>query len=111
MDRRAQAGAVVIATLGLAACSGAIESAGTRAPGDKPTPGHATPPVTGPGPTMPGDKPPTGDPLPGMLPPPAAGAGRLRLLTRAQLETSLRDLLGDVPVGTTEGDDVEGGFA
>src|SRR5204863_2218335 len=46
--------------------------------------------------------------------PPAApmlGAGRLRLLTRAQFESSLRDLLGDVPIAATEEDTVAGGFA
>lgn len=46
------------------------------------------------------------------LPPAApASAGRLRLLTRAQLENSLRDLLGDVAVAATEDDTVTDGFA
>jgi hypothetical protein len=44
-------------------------------------------------------------------PPAPTAAGRLRLLTRAQLENSLRDLLGEVPVGTTEPDTVDDGFA
>ena len=40
-------------------------------------------------------------------PAPAVGGGRLRRLTRAQLENSLRDLLGPVDLGPTPGDSVD----
>jgi hypothetical protein len=44
-------------------------------------------------------------------PVPLPTAGRLRLLTRSQLESSLRDLLGDVPISETEADTIAAGFA
>src|SRR4051812_12199924 len=52
-----------------------------------------------------------GPPKPGDPPPAAPGAGRLRLLTRAQLENSLRDLLGDIQIAATEADTIASGFA
>ena len=44
---------------------------------------------------------------PGVTTPPPVGAGRLRRLTRAQLESSLRDLLGPVELGPTPEDSVD----
>jgi hypothetical protein len=58
-------------------------------------------------PNRPGETPNTG-PLPPAAP---ASAGRLRMLTRSQIENSLHDLLGDVAVGSTELDTVANGFA
>jgi hypothetical protein len=85
-----------------AACTGAID-------GGKPAPGSKEPgPRPGPagGTTMTGGQPGASDPGPA-----PANAGRLRLLTRAQLESSLRDLLGDIPVAETEADTIAAGFA
>src|SRR5690242_15919260 len=83
----------------LAACTGSIH--GSEPPGMSPPPRPHPSDMPGaggqPGPTAPGPAP--------------IGAGRLRLLTRAQLESSLRDLLGDVPVGETEADTIAAGFA
>jgi hypothetical protein len=107
MDRRPLTWAAALLWVG--ACTGSIDSrpAGPQNGGD-----GVAPTGTG-GPTAPGG----GDPGfggsgSGALPPPApAVSGRLRLLTRAQFENSLRDLLGDVPVGVTEDDVVASGFA
>ena len=82
----------------LLACTGSIDHAAT---GSKPAPPRPGPPG------MPGAPPnPGGDPAPA-----PAGAGRLRLLTRAQLENTLRDLLGDVTIAETEADTIASGFA
>src|SRR5207248_5205578 len=82
------------------ACTGAIDSNRTNPP----------PPGTHPGP--PGGMTVTGGPPGPNDPGPApANAGRLRLLTRAQLENSLHDLLGDIPVAETEADTIASGFA
>jgi hypothetical protein len=85
-----------------AACTGSIDGgkqpSGGSGPKENPRPG----PVGGAG--MSGTD-------PGPTPPAATGAGRLRLLTRAQLENSLRDLLGDITVAATEADTIAGGFA
>jgi hypothetical protein len=111
MDRHARACAVVTATLGLAACSGDIEGRGGQV-----TPASTVMPGSGGGPALPDPRHPgdPGDPSttpPTMTPPAAAGGGRLRLLTRAQFEASLRDLLGDVVVAPTELDTIANGFA
>jgi hypothetical protein len=86
-----------------AACTGAIDG-GKRPTGSSPGGGQQSGGVSG-GMTMTGGQA-GADPGPAPL-----GAGRLRLLTRAQLESSLHDLLGDVPVGETEADTVEANFA
>jgi hypothetical protein len=113
MLRRAHVCAVVCLT---SACTGLIE--GKPPAGDGTPPGGAQPGPGGGG-MNPGNQPGNGDPSNGggamnggMLPPPAAAAGgRLRLLTRAQFESSLRDLLGDVTIAPTETDAIADGFA
>jgi hypothetical protein len=83
------------------ACTGAIDAGMPRSPtGAK---GDPRPGPTGGAGMLGGD--------PGPEPPAVAGAGRLRLLTRAQLESSLHDLLGEVDVAATEADTIAGGFA
>src|SRR5215204_966106 len=90
------------------ACTGSIPAG--RAPGDSPS---RTDPSSPGAPGASGNQAPAGDRPGTALPPPAPGSsGRLRLLTRAQLENSLRDLLGaDVVIPATEGDTVADGFA
>jgi hypothetical protein len=107
---------VAIASAWAAGCVGSISGDATKPGGDTSSPGNMAGQGNGNGgtmttpgdPTRPGDLPST----PGNLPPAApASSGRLRLLTRAQIENSLHDLLGDVTVGTTESDTVAAGFA
>jgi hypothetical protein len=77
-------------TLILVACTGTI--------GEGPPAARSAP--AAPGRTMPGmatpETPPAGE---RPVPPAEAGAGRLRLLTRSQIENSLRDLLGPIELG------------
>jgi hypothetical protein len=104
----------------LAACTGQIQRGGTPpdpstgsgpgpggggkpgpgGPGGTTTPGTPTNPTSPTNPTNP-----TSPTAP--LPPGAPQPGRMRLLTRAQLENSLRDLLGPVDLGETPPDDVD----
>jgi hypothetical protein len=100
-ERTLGLGRVLGALLMAGACTGAID-AGKPGTGEGPKEGPRTEPTGMAG--MSGTDP--GPPAPA-----AIGAGRLRLLTRAQLENSLRDLLGDVPVSPTETDTIASGFA
>jgi hypothetical protein len=101
---RAHAGIIaLLGAMGLlaGACTGSID-------GSKSSNGVRPGSISRPGP-MPGGQPAPGDPS---VPPPApALGGRLRLLTRAQLENTLHDLLGEVSVAETEGDTIADGFA
>jgi hypothetical protein len=92
--------------LGLGACIGSVADGGPRARGGSPAPQPEG------GPVPPGQQPVPSQQPPGTAgPAPAPGLGRLRLLTRAQFENSLRDLLGDVVIGPTEPDALSEGFA
>jgi hypothetical protein len=109
----------VLPLLGAMAASGCVGAInGDKSAGGGTTPGTSTPGDNGSGgqvlpPGMTGGTSPTGgDPNMPPLPPAApAAAGRLRMLTRAQLENTLHDLLGDVTLGATEADTVANGFA
>jgi Protein of unknown function (DUF1592)/Protein of unknown function (DUF1588)/Protein of unknown function (DUF1595)/Protein of unknown function (DUF1585)/Protein of unknown function (DUF1587) len=98
---RSLARGATCALLLAAACTGSIR--GSEPGGKSSPPPRPMPPD---GMTMTGGQ--SGGNDPGPAP---AGAGRLRLLTRAQLENSLHDLLGDIPVGETEADTIAAGFA
>ena len=88
----------------LAACTGSIVSDPRPGPPEGPGPGRAAPaPIGGAG----GSAPVPPGPAPAAPPAP----GRLRLLTRAQLENSLRDLLGATTLGPTQQDTATHGFA
>jgi hypothetical protein len=96
------AGIIAMAT----ACTGTIGVSTTPSPRND-TRGAHPDPTTGP----PQSPPPTGTPgNPGSMPPsaPAIGAGRIRRLTQAQFENSLRDLLGPAGVATVTLPDSEG---
>jgi hypothetical protein len=104
--RRLASGAhawVLLQAVLTAGCTGSIE--GHRS-GSSP-PGQDDRPVQPPGPT-PGAM---GPAMSGGPAPATRGAGRLRLLTRTQLQNSLRDLLGEVSLGETESDTIASGFA
>ena len=102
----------------VAACTGSVGPGGSSpAPGMNPTgprsPGPGSPSQPGgggagggamPGGPEPGGPPTTGGPV-------VAAAGRLRLLTRPQLENSLRDLLGPIELPPTQQDAATHGFA
>jgi hypothetical protein len=89
--------------LSLVACTGKI---GTGAGGGVDSPaGGGQGPSGGSGPAMPGRGGSGGaDMVPPTVDPSAPAQGRLRLLTRAQLESSLADLLGTVDLGPTPPD-------
>src|SRR4051812_14974417 len=104
--RRLTSGAhawVLLQAVLTAGCTGSIE--GHRSGSSPPEEGAR--PVQPPGAT-PGAM---GPPLSGGAAPAARGPGRLRLLPRTQLQSSLRDLLGEVSLGETESDTIASGFA
>jgi hypothetical protein len=102
-------GAAILAGVCLG-CTGAIGSGhpggGPSQPGGGGQPGVTEPPGPGGGSVGPG-----GGGGPALPPAAPASAGRLRLLTRSQLENTLRDLLGDLTLAPTEADTPAEGFA